>query len=354
MRSIPATVSPRRTSATITAISGRERVKLCVPSTGSMIHTVGALIEPGRRHRLHPRKPPPRRPPPNPAAWRARSRVSRCSMAEIGRPRHQIVRGAFSSISSAASRPKRGLISSAAAVAMQPVTWSSRRWARDAAHCSRLTASGKLRWNRARSAGSSPTTSDGSPRRPRCARSPRRDRRARRASLPSAASISSITTWRLAESRSSSRRISASTPSPVRADKRHDDTVARSLPQQHRPRPRDPSRSDLVPRLDQALLDRLAEAQLAEHVLDIGLLAPRCRDGKCRGHGRSRPDLMTSSRVARKAATSWVGSSEMIDPTVSERMMRRPLGSSMPRIVGVERREQHKFSGPHGERWSCG
>ena len=42
---------------------------------------------------------------------------------------------------------------------------------------------------------------------------------------------------------------------------------------------------------------------------------------------------MTSSSVARKAATSMVGRSEM-KPTVSERMMRRPLASRTSRMVG--------------------
>ena len=42
---------------------------------------------------------------------------------------------------------------------------------------------------------------------------------------------------------------------------------------------------------------------------------------------------MTSSRVARNAATSVVGRSEM-KPTVSERMIRLPRGSVIARSVG--------------------
>ena len=48
---------------------------------------------------------------------------------------------------------------------------------------------------------------------------------------------------------------------------------------------------------------------------------------------RMRSASTTSSSVARKAATSVVGRSEM-KPTVSDRMMRRPLASFTSRMVG--------------------
>ena len=48
---------------------------------------------------------------------------------------------------------------------------------------------------------------------------------------------------------------------------------------------------------------------------------------------RMRSASTTSSSVARKAATSVVGRSE-IKPTVSERMIRRPLASLTSRMVG--------------------
>ena len=47
----------------------------------------------------------------------------------------------------------------------------------------------------------------------------------------------------------------------------------------------------------------------------------------------TRSAASTSSSVARKAATSVVGRSEM-KPTVSDRMMRRPLASFTSRMVG--------------------
>ena len=48
---------------------------------------------------------------------------------------------------------------------------------------------------------------------------------------------------------------------------------------------------------------------------------------------RIRSASSTSSSVARNAATSWCGRSEM-KPTVSDRIARRPPGSSIARIVG--------------------
>ena len=60
---------------------------------------------------------------------------------------------------------------------------------------------------------------------------------------------------------------------------------------------------------------------------------------------RIRSAASTSSSVARKAATSVVGRSEM-KPTVSDRMMRRPLASFTSRMVGIERGE-HLVLGDH-------
>ena len=59
----------------------------------------------------------------------------------------------------------------------------------------------------------------------------------------------------------------------------------------------------------------------------------------------TRSAASTSSSVARKAATSVVGRSEM-KPTVSDRMMRRPLASFTSRMVGIERGE-HLVLGHH-------
>ena len=53
---------------------------------------------------------------------------------------------------------------------------------------------------------------------------------------------------------------------------------------------------------------------------------------------RMRSASTTSSSVARKAATSVVGRSEM-KPTVSDRMMRRPLGKLHLAHGGIERLE---------------
>ena len=61
---------------------------------------------------------------------------------------------------------------------------------------------------------------------------------------------------------------------------------------------------------------------------------------------------ITSSSVARKAATSMVGRSEM-KPTVSDRMTRAPCGRSTARKRRIERREQH-VGGQHAAPASAG
>jgi tRNA dimethylallyltransferase len=55
---------------------------------------------------------------------------------------------------------------------------------------------------------------------------------------------------------------------------------------------------------------------------------------------RMRSASSTSSSVARKAATSWVGRSEM-KPTVSDRMILRPMRQAIAAHRRVERGEQH-------------
>ena len=84
---------------------------------------------------------------------------------------------------------------------------------------------------------------------------------------------------------------------------------------------------------------RAFDAELVEHRVDVLAPAPRCRDGRCRGRGRSGRPRSTSSSVARNAATSWVGRSEM-NPTVSDRIALSKPGSAICAHRRVERREQ--------------
>ena len=72
--------------------------------------------------------------------------------------------------------------------------------------------------------------------------------------------------------------------------------------------------------------------------------APRSRDGAMSRTCRMRSASTTSSSVARKAATSVVGRSEM-KPTVSDRIMRRPLGQLHLAHRRVERGEQLVLGG---------
>ena len=79
--------------------------------------------------------------------------------------------------------------------------------------------------------------------------------------------------------------------------------------------------------------------------LDVARAAPRSRHAQMSRTCRMRSASITSSSVARKAATSMVGRSEM-KPTVSDRMMRRPLGSLHLAHGRIERGE-HLVLGEH-------
>ena len=125
---------------------------------------------------------------------------------------------------------------------------------------------------------------------------------------------------------------SAGSPCPVRAEISADPRRARrDLRQRLGPRRRRAGRSCSRPRSCRACASsstpsspRIARTFSAWISLSGWAMSRTCR---------IRSASSTSSSVARKAATSWCGRSEM-KPTVSDRMTRRPPGSSTARIVG--------------------
>ena len=133
--------------------------------------------------------------------------------------------------------------------------------------------------------------------------------------------------------RRSSSASSSSHPSPVTAESGTASSIAPRLIAQRLALLRRGSRSILLSTSIEAVLDRLAEPQIGQHRMHVGALRLGVGMMRRRGHGRSRSASITSSSVARKAATRWVGRSEM-KPTVSERIALRPDGSFSRRMVG--------------------
>src|SRR5438132_14228274 len=89
---------------------------------------------------------------------------------------------------------------------------------------------------------------------------------------------------------------------------------------------------DLVPNLQQLRAVPHGDAELGQDRFDVERLrsASSCDTSRtCKIRSAS----ITSSSVARNAATNIVGRSEM-NPTVSERMTRNPFGRSTARKVG--------------------
>src|SRR5262249_21755497 len=147
---------------------------------------------------------------------------------------------------------------------------------------------------------------------------------------PSAPSSTRSSTMRLEAMRASISRMSRSSPSPVRADTSTAGRPARSARLASRSRPAASRRSILFHTSMSCSPGSTPSCRSTVSTsCDCASLSSCETSRTCRITSAA----TTSSSVARKAATSVVGRSEM-KPTVSERMIFAPCGRSSARMVG--------------------